>query len=247
MDDVGATADRPRGRQDSRGGMPVLGAREPARRSLESLFAAQVAERYVPPRPICWEGEPARYVFHLLDGCVRVYRTMEDGRRAVLSFARPGALLCLPDCDTYLFTAEAVTPIRFTRCSRRLFNSHVAANPELRAQLDAEIYREVRGAQNQIIRLGRTAADERVAAFLLDLADGVAVPTTAPVEIMVPFGRLDIADHLGLTVETVSREISKLKRSGLISLRGPHRIILTQLGRLQKIAAGFGGQTGVAA
>ena len=71
------------------------------------------------------------------------------------------------------------------------------------------------------MRLGRTAADERVATFLLQIARQTGADAVTPVEIDVPFGRLDIADHLGLTVETVSRELSKLKRDGLISMRSP--------------------------
>ena len=91
-------------------------------------------------------------------------------------------------------------------------------------------------AQDQIMRLGRTAADERVATFLLHIARRTGADAVTPVEIDVPFGRLDIADYLGLTVETVSRELSKLKRDGLISMRGPHKIILRRLGRLRDVA-----------
>ena len=68
------------------------------------------------------------------------------------------------------------------------------------------------------MRLGRTAAAERVATFLLHIARRTGADAVTPVEIDVPFGRLDIADYLGLTVETVSRELSKLKRDGLISM-----------------------------
>ena len=91
-------------------------------------------------------------------------------------------------------------------------------------QLLAEIRSELMAAQDHIIRLGHTSADERVATFLLNIAQRTG-SDTPPVEIEVPFGRLDIADYLGLTVETVSREISKLKRDGLISMRGPHKIV----------------------
>jgi CRP/FNR family transcriptional regulator len=203
---------------------------------LRDVFAVQVAERYAPPRALCWEGEVATHIFHLLDGCVRIYRTMEDGRRAILGFSYAGDLLCLSACNTYLFTADAVTPIRFKRLSRHRFNSHVDERVGLRAQLDAEICAEMRAAQDQVIRLGRTGADERVATFLLDAARHAGACITAPVEIEVPFGRLDIADYLGLTVETISREISKLKHEGLISTNGPHRITLKRMRRLREIA-----------
>jgi CRP/FNR family transcriptional regulator, anaerobic regulatory protein len=235
MDDAGFRFACPGGDQKSGHALSVFGPGGPPRNSLETLFAAQVAERYAPPRPICWEGEPATHVFHMLEGCLRVYRTMEDGRRAILRFSHAGDLLCLPAYDTYQFTAEAVTPIVFRRLARRRFADLVGASVDLRAQLDAEVCREMRAAQDQILRLGRTGADERVATFLLDVAQRAGV-CMAPVEIEVPFGRLDIADHLGLTVETISREISKLKHDGLISMHGPHRIVLRRMGRLRKIA-----------
>jgi CRP/FNR family transcriptional regulator, anaerobic regulatory protein len=203
--------------------------------SLKELFADQVAERYTPPRAICWEGDPATHVFHLLEGCLRVCRTMEDGRRAILCFGYSGDLLCLSAIDTYLFTAEAVTPVRFRRLTRHRFADLVEADADLRAQLHAEVCGEMRTAQDQITRLGRTGADERVAAFLLNVAQRAGT-CTRPVEIEVPFGRLDIADYLGLTVETICREISKLKHDGMISMNGPHRIVLRRMRRLREIA-----------
>jgi CRP/FNR family transcriptional regulator, anaerobic regulatory protein len=232
MKDVAFTFACPRGEQRTLADIAPVRA---SQNSLKALFADQVAERYTPPRAICWEGEPATHVFHLLEGCLRVCRTMEDGRRAILRFGYAGDLLCLSAIDTYLFTAEAVTPVRFRRLTRRRFADLVDTGADLRAQLHAEVCGEMRTAQDQIIRLGRTGADERVATFLLNVAQRAGI-CTAAVEIEVPFGRLDIADFLGLTVETISREISKLKHDGLISIDGPHRIVLRRMHKLREIA-----------
>ncbi len=210
----------------------------PALGSLPALFAGQVIERYPAPRAICWEGEPASHVFHLLEGCLRVYRTAEDGRRAILRFAQAGDIMCLAASETYPFTAEAVTLARFSRIARRRFDAVMDADLGLRRQMEAAICRETRSAQDHIVRLGRTGADERLAAFLLEMARSPsAASAAAPVEILVPFGRLDIADYLGLTVETISRELSKLRRRGLISTKGPHRIVLDRISELRVIAA----------
>jgi CRP/FNR family transcriptional regulator, anaerobic regulatory protein len=233
MNDVAFTFACPGGEQRTRSDIAPARA---AQTSLKALFADQVAERYTPPRAICWEGEPATHVFHLLEGCLRVCRTMEDGRRAILCFGYADDLLCLSAIDTYPFTAEAVTPVRFKRLTRRRFADLVEADADLRAQLHAEVCGQMRMAQDQIIRLGRTGADERVASFLLDVAQRSGTCMVAPVGIEVPFGRLDIADYLGLTVETISREISKLKHDGLISMDGPHRILLRRMRRLREIA-----------
>jgi CRP/FNR family transcriptional regulator len=203
--------------------------------ALKHLFLWSVAEKFKPPRSIFWEGDTATHVFYLLEGCLRVSRTMHDGRRAVLGFNYAGDLIGASFRETYLFTTEAVTAVRLKRTPRRRFNELMDDRTDLRLQLLAEIRSELMAAQDHIIRLGHTSADERVATFLLNIAQRTG-SETPPVEIEVPFGRLDIADYLGLTVETVSREISKLKRDGLISMRGPHKIVLQRLGRLREVA-----------
>jgi CRP/FNR family transcriptional regulator len=204
--------------------------------TLRSLFLSQVAETFAPPRAIFWESDDAGHVFHVLEGCLRISRILQDGRRAILGFGYAGDVLEASFCNTYPFTAEAVTPVRLRRLARHRFDMFVDGNRDLRSKLFSEIFSELTAAQDQIVHLGRTAADERVATFLLNIARRTRVDMVAPVEIDIPFGRLDIADYLGLTVEAVSREISKLKRDGLISTRGPHKIILRRLRGLCNIA-----------
>jgi CRP/FNR family transcriptional regulator, anaerobic regulatory protein len=204
--------------------------------TIKGLFLRQVAERFMPPRAIFWEGDAAEDVFYVLEGCLRVYRIVQDGRRAILGFLYAGDLLGVSFRSIYPFTAEVVTPVRLRRLARHRFHELVDDSRDLRSQLLAEISNEMTVAQDQIIRLGRTAADERVATFLLQIACQTGADAVTPVEIDVPFGRLDIADYLGLTVETVSRELSKLKRDGLISMRSPHRIVLRRLHSLRDIA-----------
>ena len=153
-----------------------------------------------------------------------------------MASATPAISSALRSARCYPFTAEAVTPVRLRRLPRRRFDELVDGSRDLRSLLLTEISSEMAAAQDQIIRLGRTAADERVATFLLDIARRTGADVVTPVEIDVPFGRLDIADYLGLTVETISREISKLKRDGLISTMGPHKIILRRLRGLRAIA-----------
>ena len=204
--------------------------------TLRALFCSQISETFAPPRAIFWEGDPAGHVFHVLEGCFRVSRVLQDGRRAILGFGYAGDLLGASFRKCCPFTAEAVTPVRLRRLPRRRFDELVDGNRDLRSLLLAEISSQMVAAQDHIILLGRTAADERVATFLLNIARRTRAGIVAPVEIDVPFGRLDIADYLGLTVETISREISKLKRDGLISTMGPHKIILRRLRALRDVA-----------
>ena len=222
-------------------GCPRPGARRglgnaPGGRTLQALFLPQVAETFAPPRALFWEGDKAGHVFLVLEGCLRMYRIMQDGRRAILGFSYPGNLLGVSSSAIYTFTAEAVTPIRLDgllgTASMSLSTTARISAPSVLPQICSEMT----AAHDQVMRLGRTAADQRVATFLLHTARRTGADAVTPVEIDLPIGRLDIADYLGLTVETVSRELSKLKRDGLISMRGPHKIILRRLGRLRDVA-----------
>lgn len=208
----------------------------PSEPSIRALFATQAAERFIPPRAIFWEGDAAKDVFFLLNGCVRVHRTLQHGRRAILGFMRAGSLLGVSFQETYLFTAEAITPARLRRLPRRRFLNLVDESPSLRPKLHAEMCSETTTAQDQIVCLGRTGADERVANFLLNLARHPCSNPRCPEEMEIPFSRLDIADYLGLTVETVSREISRLKRKGVITTSGPHKVRVVRLRSLREIA-----------
>jgi CRP/FNR family transcriptional regulator, anaerobic regulatory protein len=228
-----ATPDLPLSAHLPPGAGPAHLADEP---TLRALFRSQVAETFAPPRAIFWEGDAAGHVFHVFEGCFRVSRVLQDGRRAILGFGYAGDLLGASFRTCCPVTAEAVTPVRIRRLPRRRFDDLVDESRDLRTQLVAEISGEMAAAQDHIIHLGRTAADERVATFLLNIARRTGANTVAPVEIDVPFGRLDIADYLGLTVETICREISKLKRDGLISTMGPHKIILRRLRGLRDLA-----------
>jgi CRP/FNR family transcriptional regulator len=204
--------------------------------SLESLFGSQVGESFEPGQAVFWEGDAAGHVFHLLEGCMRVFRTLPEGRRAIIGFIYPGDLLGVSFRERYLFTAEAVSPVRLRRFPRRRFHQLVDEAPNLRPQLLAKICDEMTAAQDQMILLGRKSAEERVVTFLLTIARRSGADTRTPVAVELRVGRLDMADYLGLTIETVSREFSKLRRDGLISLNGPHNVVLRRMRSLQEIA-----------
>jgi CRP/FNR family transcriptional regulator len=204
--------------------------------SLEALFDGQVPEKLAPGSAVFWEGDAATHVFLVIEGCVRVYRTLPDGRRAILGFIYPGDLLGVSSRDRYLFTTEAVSPVKLRRFPRRRFHELVDDSPHLRPMLLAKICDEMTAAQDQMILLGRKTAQERVVSFLLMIARRSEADTKVPVEIELPIGRLDMADFLGLTIETVSREMSKLRRAGLIALNGPQRVVLRKMRSLEDLA-----------
>jgi CRP/FNR family transcriptional regulator len=205
--------------------------------TLGDLFRGQPTDALSPGEAIFWEGDQAGQIFEVVEGVLRVYRILPDGRRAIMGFMYAGDVLGVSFRDQYLFTAEAVTDVEVRRFSRGRFFALVNESPALRSQLFARLCDEMSAAQDQMLLLGRKSAEERVVSFLL------AVPrkTGAGDDIELPMSRLDIADYLGLTIETVSRMFSGLCRRGLIVASGRHTVNLREPRVLRKIARGDGG------
>jgi CRP/FNR family transcriptional regulator len=200
--------------------------------TLQILFKAQPVETYDAGEAIFWEGDAAGHIFDILEGVLRVYRILSDGRRAIVGFLYPGDMLGVSFQSRYLFTAEAVTEVKVRRFSRNRFFSLVNESPELRPQLFAILCDEMSAAQDQMLLLGRKSAEERVVSFLLAAHRKNGVGDA----VELPMSRLDMADYLGLTIETVSRMMSGLMRRGLIAATGRHMIALRRLSALREVA-----------
>jgi CRP/FNR family transcriptional regulator len=215
----------------------MFGNAEPT--SLKALFLAVPAETADVGQAVFWEGDAAAHVFRVTEGCVRLYRILPDGRRAVTGFAFAGEFLALHCLRTYSFTAEAVTRVRLQRLSRGRFHSIVEESFDLRRQLMAHLCEEMACAQHHLIVLGQLSAEERVANFLTAAARRAEAGNIPASYIELPMSRLDIADYLGLTIETVCRVISKFKRDGVIALHGRHSIVVRRTADLRDLAGGI--------
>jgi CRP/FNR family transcriptional regulator len=200
--------------------------------TLQVLFKGQPVETYSAGEAIFWEGDEAGHIFNIVEGVLRVYRILSDGRRAIVGFLYPGEMLGVSFQSRYLFTAEAVTEVKVRRFSRNRFFSLVNESPDLRPQLFALLCDEMSAAQDQMLLLGRKSAEERVVSFLLAAHRKNGVGNAVD----LPMSRLDMADYLGLTIETVSRMMSGLMRRGLIAATGRHTIALRRLGALREAA-----------
>jgi CRP/FNR family transcriptional regulator, anaerobic regulatory protein len=200
--------------------------------TLKDLFKGQPTETLPSGAALFWEGDEARQIFDLLEGVVRVYRIMSDGRRAIMGFVHPGDVLGVSFQDRYLFTAEAVTEIKVRRFARGRFFAMINESPALRPQLFAILCDEMSAAQDQMLLLGRKTAEERVVSFLL----AIHRKRARGAEIELPMSRQDMADYLGLTIETVSRMMTTLTRRGLIAVGARHIVTLRKLSALREIA-----------
>ncbi|VUD69526.1 Nitrogen fixation regulation protein FixK [Methylobacterium symbioticum] len=161
------------------------------------------------------EGDRARFFYRVVSGTVRTCRILPDGRRQIDAFHLAGDIFGVEAGTEHRFGAEAVGEVRVIayRRERMLLTGDDGA---LAQEVAAATLRALARAQEQMMRLGRKSARERIASFLLDLADRMTDGMAG--SLRLPMSRTDIADHLGLTVESVSRCVTQLERDGLIAL-----------------------------
>jgi len=189
-------------------------------------------------RALFHEGDPNPFVFNVVEGAVKLYRLLPDGRRQITGFLFQGDFLGLGSRGLSTVTAEALTPLQACRFKRGDFDQLLNAMPALEHRLVSLAGDELMAAQEQIVLLGRKTAKERLASFLIRLGERQQQLGGEQHHVVLPMTRLDIADYLGLTIETVSRVMTQLKTSGLIRLLPANDIEITDPDRLRALAEG---------
>lgn len=187
-------------------------------------------------RTLFCEGDTAENVYEITKGMLKLFKILPDGRRQVTGFLSAGHLLGIAHDERHLYTAESVTDVVLCRYPRSRFDRLVDEVPGFARRLLAATFDELRAAQDQMLLLGRKGAVEKIASFLVMMAD--RVDQTGGDELHIPMGRTDIADYLGLTIETVSRTLSQLRRNGVIGLPSPTRVALLDREQLEQLAEG---------
>ena len=216
----------------SRVGMPPAGAIAlSAGHSLDGsmeLMGAPMA--FARNGEIYGEGEPADYLYKVVSGTVRTYKVLSDGRRQIGAFYLSGEIFGLEMGEEHTFSAEAITDSKVLVIKRSAVVTLAGRDHDVAHELWTLTSRELRRAQDHIMLLVKTA-QERVASFLLEMAR--RMPASDAIEL--PMSRQDIADYLGLTIETVSRTLTHLENTAAIELPSSRRIVLRNrkaLGRL---------------
>jgi CRP/FNR family transcriptional regulator, anaerobic regulatory protein len=210
-----------------------------AHQAARPLMAISSLHRKAPGEVLFAEGDDADSIYEVVSGTVRLYKVLPDGRRLITGFLSAGHLLGLAQDGVCVYTAEAITDVTLCRYKRAAFERLVDEVPGFAKRLLAVTSDELRAAQERMLLLGRKSATEKVASFLVLLAgdeNGDDVQAVA-----VPMTRSDIADYLGLTIETVSRTLSKLRQQGVIALLTATRIAIRDRDRLEDLAAGESG------
>ena len=182
------------------------------------------------------EGDPADSVYNLVSGVIKLYKLLPDGRRQITGFVYPGDFLGIATGAGHAYNAEAVGDVSLCRFPRRRLFALFERYPKLEHRLFGIATDELTAAQDQMLLLGRKTAAEKLASFLCRLADRTGDGGDADDPILVPMTRGDIADYLGLTVETVSRTFGRLRKAVLVAVPDPHHVVLSDRDGLEDIA-----------
>jgi CRP/FNR family transcriptional regulator len=172
------------------------------------------------------EGDPADSFFNLTDGTVKLYKLMADGRRQITGFLRKGDFLGLAVSSGYAFSAAAINDVRYCRYSRGGLRGVLDDFPALEKRLMEVASNELVEAQEQMLLLGRKTAKERVASFLLAQSRRTVGYAARNPTLTLPMPRGDIADYLGLAIETVSRIFTQLKHDQVIAIPTIETVII---------------------
>ena len=214
---------------------PVAGIRQAAPAGKEAADTLELMGALMPfarNSEIYGENEPAEYLYKVVSGTVRTYKVLVDGRRQIGGFHLPGDMFGFESGDEHTFSAEAITDCKILVIKRIAVITLAARDNDVSQQMWALTARELQRVQDHIMVLIKSA-QERVASFLLEMA-GRAAGDGA---VELPMSRQDIADYLGLTIETVSRTLTQLEKTAAIELPTSRRIVLRNRSALRRLNA----------
>jgi CRP-like cAMP-binding protein len=205
---------------DGTGSAPVAVARSGALDALVALERIGMRRSFAREDEIYAEGDLSDSWFRVVSGAVRICKLLPDGRRHIAEFCFPGDCFGLDSGGERAFSAEAVGDAVLMRYPLRATERLIDETPQLARRLCEMTLRDLAHAQGRMLLLGRMTATERVANFLLEISER----RDAQAMVDLPMSRIDIADYLGLTIETVCRTLTAFKRAGAIAIPNAHRI-----------------------
>ena len=212
------------------------GSVECATPELEGLVGIGITVQAAPGQTLVLEGDPCSHCFRVLTGAVRLYKGTADGRRQLIDFLVAGDCFGLLGAR-YSYSVEAITQSTLIKTTRASLAAAVRAQPALADRLIELAAAKLARAHEQMLLLGRKNAQEKVASLLLELARRIGANGARPA-FRLPISRQEMADHLGLTIETVSRTMTRLKEEGLIALPTPQDVVLLHPAALAALGEG---------
>lgn len=185
---------------------------------------------YAAGETILWRGEPLAFVASVVTGVASLSKTLEDGRTQMVGLLLPSDFIGRPGRKQVEFDVVATTEITLCQFARKPFEALIEDTPHVAQRLMELALDELDAARDWMILLGRKTAREKIATFLELLARRTEKAQGSPkVEIEMPMTRDQIANFLGLTLETVSRQLNALKKDGVISFAGRKQLTVVDL------------------
>jgi CRP/FNR family transcriptional regulator len=194
-------------------------------------------------------GEDLEHFSSIVSGCATMSRTLEDGRRQTVGLLLPSDFIGRPGRVQSAFDVQAIGPVTLCRFERHSFERLIRNTPHIASRLMTMSLDELDAARDWAVVLGRMTAREKLAAFLVSLTRrftqgaGGPRPSGGGVTLQLPLTREELSDHLGLTIETTSRQMTALRKDGLIDLRPAREVFIPDFGALC-IEAGEDGDGG---
>ncbi len=210
---------------------------ELAQDDLKALEKIGIKRRFGRNQTVFSEGDEAAFSYRVVSGAIRLCKHLADGRRQISDFVLPGDYCGFLHLEEHRFTAEATSDLEVVAYPHRQVEVLGESMPSMRHRLTDFLSRRLMGIQDHLIMLGRQTAKERVVSFLVRLAENAGAKEGDVVEL--PMNRQDMADYLGLTIETVSRVVTDLKRSRLVEIPSPHQFAITDMRRCRKLAGHY--------
>jgi CRP/FNR family transcriptional regulator len=203
--------------------------------SFDERLAHAAVRRVAVKEHVFCEGDARDQVFRVEDGVIAVYKTLPDGRRQIIDFAYPGDLIGLGVLDEHMLSAQATSPAKVRCLSATALERMAESDAGLALKLYKSVCHELAATRSLLVTVGQRSAIERMAAFLVALHRRTGANDDLTVHLAMR--RSDIADLLGLTIETVSRTLTKLRTMGLVDLEhGGSRVHLRDLAQLTELA-----------
>ncbi len=179
------------------------------------------------------QNDTSKYLYNITEGNVKIYQLLDDGRIQIIGFLYPGDFFGSYSNNKYNYCAEAIGNLKTCAFDQKILDKYLDENPVLAKELLNKTSYELTLAQDRLTVLGKLKATERITKFLLNISEQRKRIGWKNNPISLPMTRQDIADYLGLTIETVSREFSNLKSSNIIKGITSKQIYLTDFEKLE--------------
>ncbi|WP_297772956.1 transcriptional regulator FnrL [uncultured Roseovarius sp.] len=203
---------------------------------LEQLDRIKYYRSYEAGQTLIWSGDPMDFVGSVVTGIATLTQTMEDGRTQMVGLLLPSDFVGRPGRDSSAYNVVATTDIVMCCFRKKPFEEMMVRTPHIAQRLLEMTLDELDAAREWMLVLGRKTAREKIASLIAIIARRDAALSMqgmrGPLVFDLPLTREAMADYLGLTLETVSRQVSALKKDGVISLEGKRRVTIPDFNRL---------------